>query len=320
MDAHRTIHSPLPVQLAEFDEPRTPILSIVAVVLTVVLAALLGWLFGGRLAKQPPVAQAPSDRIAAVGPLRLDVDGDWLPTPATGALAQMGVKNITVFAPVAGLPGRTWIARAPADGPTLVPAGVRARLAAPLGKPQRATMAGRAAWSYGTVALRDGSQLELAVLPTAAGMLLVGCEAQKTWRSTVSGCTRSIRAVGGATAIAPAPDLAFRNRVRRVVPALNTARVRGSKRLAHARIPGAQRAAALKLARAHRAAAAALRPVTPSSGAARKVVQRLMATAGAYQALATAAGRHARPRYAAARKRVRRAEAALRVVLRRATA
>jgi hypothetical protein len=320
MDAHRTVQSPLPVQLAEFDEPRTPLLPLLAVILTVLLAALLGWTFGGRLTKDPAVVQAPSDRIAAVGPLRLDVNGDWIPTRATGALTQMGVKDLAVFAPVAGLPGRTWIARGPVDGPTLVPAAVRARLAAPLGKPQLASMAGRAAWSYGTVQLRSGGQLELAVLPTAAGVMLVGCEAEKTWWSTVSGCTRAIRAVGGATTITPGPDLAFRDRVRQVVPSLNTVRARAGKRLAKARTPGGQRVAALKLARAHVAAAAALKPVTPVTGAAPKVIARLGATAGAYKALAAAAGKHNRARYGKARKRVKQAEVALRAALGRATA
>jgi hypothetical protein len=320
MDSQRTIQSPLPVQLAEFDEPRTPLVPLIAVVLAVILAALIGWLFGGHLAKEPPAAQAPTDRIAAVGPIRLDVDGDWMPTRATGELAQMKVQDLAVFAPAAGLPGRTWVARAQADGPTLVPAAVRERLAAPLGKPQRASMAGHAAWSYGTLALRSGAQLELAVLPTAAGMMLVGCEAEKTWWSTVSGCTRSIRAVGGAPAVTPGADLAFRARVRAVVPDLNHARARAGKRLNRARTPGAQQAAALKLAAAHRAAAVALQPVTPSSGPARNVLGRLGATATAYRALAGAAGKHSRARYGKARKRVRKAEAALRTALHRATA
>lgn len=320
MDVHRTVQSPLPVQLAEFDEPRTPLMPLIAVVLTVILAALLGWMFGGQLAKEPPVAKAPSDRIAAVGPLRLDVAGDWLPTKATGAIAQMDVQDIAVFAPAAGLPGRTWVARARADGPTLVPASVRARLAAPLGKPQRASMAGHAAWSYGVVGLREGGRLELAVLPTAAGVMLVGCEAELTWWSTVSGCTRAIRAVGGATAITPASDLPFRARVRAVVPALNHARTRGAKGLARARTPGRQRAAALKLATAHRAAASRLAPVTPAAGPGRQVLGRLRATAAAYTALARAAGKHSRVRYGKARMGVRRTEAALRIALRRSTA
>jgi hypothetical protein len=320
MDSQRTIQSPLPVQLAEFDEPRTPLMPLIAVILTVILAALIGWLFGGHLAKEPPAAQAPSDRIAAVGPIRLDVDGDWMPTRATGELAQMDVQDLAVFAPAAGLPGRTWVALAKADGPTLVPASIRSRLAAPLGKPQRASMAGHAAWSYGTLALRSGGQLELAVLPTAAGMMLVGCEAEKTWWSTVAGCTPSVRAVGGAATVTPGADIAFRARLRAVVPDLNHARARAGKRLNRARTPGAQRVAALKLAAAHRTAASALQPVAPSSGPARKVLGRLGATATAYRALAVAAGKHSRARYGKARKRVRQAEAALRTALSRATA
>jgi hypothetical protein len=181
--------------------------------------------------------------------LQLELDGAWSPVPAKGELAALGVRNLDVFAPVAGLPGRAWIARAPAGDRTLVPASVRARLTKPLGKPQRTSIAGHTAWSYGTVGLRSGGQLELSVLPTSAGMMLIGCEARKSWWSTVTGCTRSVRAVGGASTVLPSGALPFRARVGRVLSELNRKRLWAGRALLHARTPGGQRAAALRIAR-----------------------------------------------------------------------
>jgi hypothetical protein len=320
MDVQRTAQSPLPVQLAGFEEPRTQVSQVVAAVLAIALAGTLGWMLGGRLTQEPPVQAAPAERIASLGPLRFDLDGTWAPVPAKGELARMGVRDLDVFAPVAGLPGRSWIARAPAHDRTLVPAGIRARLAQPLGAPQRATVAGHAAWSYGTLALRSGGRLELTVLPSTAGMVLVGCEAANAWWNTVAGCTRSVRALGGATALAPAADVAFRARVGNVVRVLNRKRLWAGRALRRARKPAGQRAAALRLARANRAAATALAPVVPKRGHAADVVRRLGASAAAYHALGYAAGRRWRSRYAAARKRAHRADATLRQALRRATA
>jgi hypothetical protein len=317
MDAHRTAQSPLPVQLAGFEEPRMPVLPVIAAILGIAIAAALGWMLGGRLTAEPPVATAPNDQLASLGPLRFDVDGSWAPVAATG---RTGVRDVAVFAPVAGLPGRTWIARAPADDQTLVPAGIQARLARPLGTPQRAPVAGHAAWSYGTLPLRSGGSLELTVLPTTGGVVLVGCEAATSWWSTVAGCSRSVRAIGGATALKPAANLPFRAHVGKVVRVLNRKRLWAERALLRARTPGGQRAAALRLARAHRAAAAALAPLVPKRGRAADVVRRLGTSAAAYHALGYAAGRHWRARYAAARKRAHRADAALRQALRRATA
>jgi hypothetical protein len=320
MDARRTAQSPLPVQLADFEEPRMPILPVVAALLVVLVAAAIGWALGGQLTKEPPVPAVPSERLAALGPLHFDLDGAWTPVAAKGELADMRVRELRVFAPVAGLPGRTWIARAPATDRTLVPTSIRDRLAKPLGPPQKTIVAGHTAWSYGTLALRSGEQLELTVLPTSAGMVLFGCEASKAWWSTVTGCARSVRAVGGASTVLPSAALPFQHRIGKVVTVLNRKRRYAGRALLHAHTPAGQSAAALRIAAAHRAAAAALAPLAPKSGAPAALLRRLRASAAAYGALGHAAARHDRPRYAAARHRAHRADAALRKALHRATA
>lgn len=310
---------PLTGHLTEDDGPRQPLLPLVATLAAIAVAGLAGWFIGGALSRTPAAPQAPAERTAVVGPLRLRLDGAWSPIAASGALKAMRVQDLSAFAPAAGVPGRVWIARARADGPSLVPGSVRARFAAPPAKPARAVLGGQAAWTYPAAALRGGGRLELTVQPTAAGVLLVGCEAEPSWWSTVAGCARSVRDVGGAATFAPAADIPFRQALADVVVALNAARGGAGKALGRARTAGGQRLAALRLAAAHRAAAAKLQPLA-AGGPGRRLVARLGATAGAYQRLAGAAGHGSRPRYRAARADVGRAEAKLRTALGRAAA
>jgi hypothetical protein len=291
-----------------------------AAVAAIAVAAALGWLLGGQLHGVATTPQPNADRLAAVGPIRLAVDGAWEPVAAAPALAAMRVRNLAVYAPVAGLPGRVWVARADADAQTLVPAAVRSRIAGPLSAHAKSRLAGAPAWTYAGLPLRDGGMLELTVLPTGAGVLLVGCEAAKAWWSTVAGCARSVRAVAGATLSPPAQNIAFRRRLPGVMTKLNAVRAGAARALHKARRPHGQAAAATRLAKAHTGAAKHLRPLAPAGGAAQRVVARLGASAAAYRALAAAANRHDRRRYKTARKRATRADRALRAALRRAVA
>jgi hypothetical protein len=161
--------------------------------------------------------------------------------------------------------------------------------------------------------------MELTALPTAAGVLLVGCEADKTSWSTVAGCAGAVHAVGGAATLPPSADLAFRQHVKPVVGKLNAKRKGAGRALRRARHARGQRAAAQRLAAAHAAAAKALEPFVPATGPARAAVGRLSASAAAYTDLARAAGRRDRRRYARARRATRRADAGLRTALAAAT-
>jgi hypothetical protein len=304
--------------LAEDDGPRQPLLPLVATIAAIAVAALAGWVLGGMLTRKPAAPQVSAPRAATVGPLKLELDGTWSTIAASAPLTGMQLQDLAVYAPVAGVPARTWVARAPADGPSLVPASVRDRLDGRLASPARTVLGGRPAWTYPATALRSGGRLELTVQPTAAGVLLVGCEADQSWWSTVAGCARSIRDVSGAATFAPAADISLRQALKRVVVSLNAARAGAGKALQRARTPRGQQLAAQRLAKAHAAAAARLSPLAGPAGSGRTLVARLGAAAAAYRGLATAAGRRSRPAYRSARASVGRAEGALRIALRRA--
>jgi hypothetical protein len=290
-----------------------------AILAAIAAAGAAGWLGGGVLRSRSAPAPVAVDRLAVVGPLRLAVDSSWEPVAASGELAGTGLSDLTAFAPVAGLPGRVWIGRGEADDATLVPAAVRARLVGDLPAHANASLAGRPAWSYGNLSLRGGGLLELTIQPTAAGVLLVGCEAELAVWSTVSGCMRRIRIVSGAATAAPAADLVFRRRLGPVIDRLNARRAAGGKALAAARTAAGQRRGARALAQAHTQAARALAASAGPTGAPHAVVARLRDAAAAYGALAEAARRRSRARYAHARGSAAAAEKALRVALARAT-
>jgi hypothetical protein len=305
----------VPTTRPDLAEPRVRRLVLGATVGALVVAGALGWLLGGILHGDHTSPAGISDRLTPVGPMRVLVDGSWAPTPAGKELAATtGLADLSAFSPLPGLPGQTWVAHAPLDGPTLLPAALRARVTK-LPAPAKVKLAGQAAWHYPAMTLRSGGLLEVTTLPTTAGVLLVGCEASATSWSTVVGCGKGIRGVGGAAVLAPSSTLAFRERLKPVVAKLNARRASAGRALRRARHAHSQQAAARRLAVTHRAAAGALSPLAPAQGAARTAVRRLAASAGAYGALATAAGRRDRRRYGRARAAARRADKALRAAL-----
>jgi hypothetical protein len=296
-----------------------------AVLLAVVLATLLGWVTGAQLRHSdgPPLP-----RIASVGPFRLQLDGDWRPTAPRRALAGDDLGDLRVYAQVAALPGRIWIARAPVTTPSLVPATVLHRLDGRLGAPRRAKLAGRPAWVYDAVAVRGGGLLELTAQPTSAGVLLVGCEAGEAWWASLADCARGVASIDGPRSLPPSTDLAYRLHARGPLARLNALRAREGRKLHRARRARAQARSARRLAAAHARAAAALRPYSPREGAPHRVIGALRRSRAAYAAIAHAAQRvaggrsrrGARRRYAVARRHARRADAALAHALRRAAA
>jgi hypothetical protein len=306
---------PVPTTRPDLAEPRVRRLAIGAALGALVIAGALGWLLGGILHGDNTAPAGISDRLTPIGSLRVIVDGSWAPTPAGKELAATGgLSDLTAFSPLPGLPGRSWVAHAPLDGPTLVPAALGARVTK-LPAPAKVKLAGQAAWRYPAMKLRSGGLLEVTALPTTAGVLLVGCEASPTSWSTVVGCGKGIRAVGGAPVLAPSSSLAFRERLKPVVAKLNARRTGAGHALRRARHARGQQAAARRLAGAHRAAADALSPLAPAQGAERTAVRQLAASFGAYTALAKAAGRRDRRRYGRARAATRRADKALRAAL-----
>jgi hypothetical protein len=310
----------LPAALASAHSPRSRRLVVIAALVATLVAGLGGWALGGAINGPPAPVDVPGDHLAAAGPLRLAVDGAWTPAKPTPELTGMRLADLSAYAPVAGLPGRTWIALTAIDGPTLVPAALRARLGQALPAPVKTKLAGHDAWAYRSLAVRGGNLLELTALPTSAGVLIVGCEAAKSWWSTVASCARAVRAVGGGTPLEPSADLAFRQALGTTMGKLNAARAGAGRALRRAGRARGQQAAARRLADAHRAAAKALAGLAPASGPSRRLVQSLSVSASVYHALARAAASKSRARYRPVRAKARKADAALRAALARATA
>lgn len=272
----------------------------------------VGWMLGG--VSQPPVPVVESDSVTAVGDLRLELDGGWAPA---GGRSGMRVEGGRTYAPIPGLQARALLVSGPSVDATLVPAALRAELPATLPAPQRATLGGLAAWSYGPLRIENRT-VEVVVAPTTTGTLALTCSAPPASWNAALGCVEGVRSISStkAKALAPAADLAFRQAAGPVLGALDRRRVDERRRLSRLRRPAARAAAANRLAAAHRAAAAELARFAVA-GETAALVGALRDTAGVYDRFAVAARRNKRQRFIAARSAVARQEAALAAALKR---
>ena len=282
--------------------------AIAAALAALVLAAVLGWTVSDSVAPEPVAPAAPSVRIASVGPLRVAIDGAWKPAAAPPEATVAGLSDAHAFTPVAGAPTTAWIARAPTDDPTLVPAALRELVVGDLPRAKKVKVAERPAWSYRRLELAPGRLTTLTIAPTASGALVIGCSAPQSWWSASSGCATGIRSVAGPAAVAPSSDLAARARLPKVLKVLNTERRAGRRSLRAARKPAAQARAARRLARAHRKAGTGLSRVVAPGTPAQRLQAALRRTGRGYDSLATAASRGWPGRYRMAKQRIRRAE------------
>jgi hypothetical protein len=306
---------PVPTTRPDIAEPRVRRLVLIAAVALMMLAGALGWILGGILHESGTTPRAIADRVVEAGGTRVLVDGGWTPVSAGKALAATpGLTGVAAFAPIAGLSGRAWIARAPLDGPSLLPAGLRARVTR-LPAPAKVRLAGHPAWLYEAAPLRSGDLLEVTALPTATGVLLVGCEASRTAWSTVAKCAGDVHGVGVGATLPPSSTLAFRERFKPVIAKLDAGRVAAAGALRRAGHARGQRLAARQLAAAHAAAAATLSPLAPATGPQRQAVKQLKSSAAAYGALARAAGQRNRRAYGRARAAALRSDKALTAAL-----
>jgi len=279
--------------------------AMVAGAAAIVVAAAAGWWLGGAGREDTP---APArDQVVAVGALRLELEPAWVPADAVPGLPVAGAR---ILAPAPGLAARALLATGPAADASLIPAGLRAELPASLPRPRRASLGRLPAWTYGPL-IDEGRMVEVTVAPTTAGVLALVCSAPATSWSSWLDCADGVHAAGGAKALTPTADLAFRQAAGPVLDTLDDERVSGRARLT-ARRP----AAAAALARSHRDAAAALAPFA-EAGAPAEAVRALRDAAGGYDALAAAARRRDRTGFVAARARVARSDAALAAALAR---
>jgi hypothetical protein len=278
----------------------------VAVLAGLAVLAFAGWELGAQLQPAPPPPPAPPrPQSVTAGPLRASVPREWRreTAPAGSAAAAVGATSFTSTDLSAA---RAWLAWAPLESPTLLPAALSTKVDGALPAARAGKLAGRPAWRYADVPLVGGGSMTVTAAPTQTGVLLVGCETPKA--RVTPDCSGDVATVTGADAVAPAADLALRRSASTVLARLAKARATGARRLGRAtRARGVARAAR-GLSRAHGRAAAAITPV----GAKWKRLDRaLRASSAAYGKLASTARARARGRYGTARKRVRAADRTL---------
>jgi hypothetical protein len=279
---------------------------LVALLALLVVGAGAGWAAGAALRRDPAPPPSPAARWLTLGALHVRVDGAGAAVNAPRNAAPAGAR---AFATGSGVPATVWLAVAPARDPTLVPASLRKAADRSLGRPGGARLAGHAAWIYRDLQA-GGDRLDLIVQPTAAGMLLVGCQAPASWWPLGDGCAQHVGAVRGSAFIVPSAQLAFEQALGARLGRLAHARAAGGRQLRGARSLRAVARSARMLANAHAAAARPLRPVVASARA-RRLVDGLFAVAAGYRSLARAAARDARGRYARSRRALLRADRTL---------
>lgn len=286
----------------------------------VIVAAVLGWR-AGFAATSPAPAVSGESRAVRLGPAHLTVPSTWTPVnPARAGVSPLDPGVTLAFAMLPSLPGHAVLTlAAPADD-SLIPSPLRRVLKAAPGKPRSGVLGGHRAWSYQRLATgRGDAVMDVAVVPTSAGVLAVACVSSGVVFGAVSGCQQDVQriSVPGARVFAPAPELGFRLQVGPALERLNALRARGDTDLRAARSRGAQSRALRVVATAYADTADSLAPLAPPRGAAAAVVAALRDAARAYRAAGEAAATGSSRRYAAGRTAVRAAEAGVATALQR---
>jgi hypothetical protein len=204
-----------------------------------------------------------------------------------------------------------------ATGPSLLPAGLAAGAdEGPI--PSRVRLGSLEAYRYdGLRPLGSDEPLHVYVAPTTAGVATVLCMARRGRLDAFTpDCDRIAQTlqVPGARGLPLGPSPAYARRVGRALKALGRDRAAAVSRMRTARTPAAQAAAATAASRAvarARAAVAASAASPYDRGANATLTAALKRTARAYGGLAGAARADDRAGYAAARRAVATAEAAL---------
>ena len=301
----------LPRRGALPQSPPLPGRYVVAALVFVVLAAVAGWGLRGLSATEVPAPEPP--RAIVAGPVALSVPGAW--TPERVALAEVpGLPaHAAAFAPTRGLRAHALVMLSAIDDPSLVAAPLRALATEPLGGPRKTTLAGLPAWTYRDVPVGGDRLLQVTVAPTTGGVLTVACLARTLSWLAAAGCASDVRdaTLTGATALRPAPALAYRTKLPGAIERFGDRRALLRSKLRGASSRRGQARFAARLGRANARTAARLAPWTPAKGAPRAVDRALRATSRAYGQLSAAASNDWPRRYRLARRAVRRGDAAL---------
>jgi hypothetical protein len=280
-----------------------------AVLAAITVAAALVAAVAGRLAGDAVVTEqapgGPTFQTAGLGAVTLAVPAAWAGADRIPEIRDLDRARTAAFSPAPGREAYVIATLAPADDPMLVPVPLRELVTGELPRPASAHLAGVPAWRYAKLSATNGRILDLTVAATTSGSLTVACLAAPEARSSVAGCEAAIGRVtlSGADWRPPA-EVAGGLRLDAVIARLDRARVARRAALRSARTRAAQSRIAARLAGSYAAAAAGLRDAGP-------VADALRTGERAHRRLAAAAAAGRPARYAAAKRAVTTADAAL---------
>jgi hypothetical protein len=287
--------------------------AIAAGVAAVAVAAGAGWALAASLTAEPaatPEARPSTVRIGSSAELSLR-EG-WAPIEKVPRVPGLDGASARAFAPADGGAGRMVVSLLPDQTGEGLPPATSAALRTPAGKgTQRATVGGLRGAGYTALALRgvDGI-VDVYAVPTAAGVLAVGCVAPLDDPLPVGTCPGDIVQVVARKAAAPDPLTRLRAKLPAIVTSLNKSRRAGRRDLREGATSKAQARAAGRLAAAYRDAAKRTTALAPKTGPAATLPAAFTAAAGAYDGLQTSAEHHSKLAWRRARVRVDAAEKA----------
>jgi hypothetical protein len=276
-----------------------------------VLAALL--LTGGGGAKATPTAQP---RIVRSDDLTLTVPASWSRTTAATIPGLTFASPIGLSAPRADTPMSVVAGRVDAEGPTLLPKTLLARLTAEP-RAHRVRLGDLQALRY-DLRPREGAPLRAYVVPTDAGVATVAC-VRGRGASRVDGTACETLAqtltLTRAKAFSVLPSARYADSLNRLLRQLKRADVRLSGALNRPRTQATQVAAAGALAARYTSTARALRDL--DGGPAVRPLTRRAATGAAavarvYRDMARGGRRHDRAAFGRAARRIAETKSVLR--------
>jgi hypothetical protein len=285
--------------------------ALIAAAALIVIAAVGGWIVADRLISDPVVVPDQAPLSVRTGSTELLLRPGWEADTALPKLPGVAeLPGAKAFAPTDGGSGRMVVAMLPTGAVGELPKATVSALRVPLGSSNRITVAGIRGVGYTALALRGvkSGLADVYTIPTAAGILAIGCVAPIDDPLPVGSCPGDIRAVSAHAPAVTDPAQALKLKLPAVMQTLNTVRAAGRTALRSAPTARTQVVPARGLWRAYRAAGNTLAPVAPKTGAAAQLPAAFRDAARAYRALALAAAHHDTPAWKRASARVRAAE------------
>jgi hypothetical protein len=277
-----------------------------------VISALLGWLAGRAVTPWAPGSSGES-RTVRLGRVELIVPASWTPVePARTRVPGLDPRGSLAFEIAPGVAGYAVVALAAGAGdPGLIPPSLLHALKKPFGAPVSVALAGHRAWAYRGVATRRRAlAMDVAVLPTSAGVLSVACVGTRPMLIATAGCEQNVEhiSLAGARVLEPTRAVAFSLIEGSALARLGRRRDRGDRALHAARTHEVQARALTEVGDAYAAAAARLAPLAPGDGDRTRLVASLREAARAYRRARAAAAAGAPAAYGAAGAAVLAAE------------